>query len=258
MTTTTKQNPPGHAPRENPKTVPFGDENIPIGEKVARVRAVFDSVAPKYDLMNDITSLGAHRIWKAAAIDRLMPRPAMRVVDVAGGTADMAMRIAERVGTDAMSQAGGHISVMDINPAMMEIGQGRVKQAQMADTIDFTCANGEALPLDDSSVDAYIIAFGLRNITNPEQALAEARRVLAPGGHFLCLEFSHPKRCPWDAIKISNYWPTAKLKMSLALLVISTSRFAAKRVSSTKRTAPAATNVPMSAPSNWSIPSSEG
>ncbi|MGY9005769.1 MAG: bifunctional demethylmenaquinone methyltransferase/2-methoxy-6-polyprenyl-1,4-benzoquinol methylase UbiE [Alphaproteobacteria bacterium] len=198
MMSPTKRNPPEHAPKENPKTVPFGDENIPIGEKVGRVRAVFDSVAPKYDLMNDITSLGAHRIWKAAAIDRLMPRPTMRVVDVAGGTADMAMRIAERVGTDAMSQAGGHISVMDINPAMMEIGQGRVKQAQMADAIDFTCANAEALPLDDNSVDAYIIAFGLRNVTNPEQALAEARRVLAPGGHFLCLEFSHPK---WPLLK---------------------------------------------------------
>jgi demethylmenaquinone methyltransferase/2-methoxy-6-polyprenyl-1,4-benzoquinol methylase len=160
---------------------------------VGRVRAVFDSVAPRYDLMNDLMSGGLHRVWKAAAVDWLRPRPGQRIIDVAGGTADIARRIvAAAGGGQAIAAAGGAITVIDINAAMMCVGRDRVTAGGLGGTIGFVCADAEALPLPDSCIDAYIIAFGLRNVTRPDRALAEARRVLAPGGRFLCLEFSKP------------------------------------------------------------------
>jgi demethylmenaquinone methyltransferase/2-methoxy-6-polyprenyl-1,4-benzoquinol methylase len=174
--------------------VPFGADDVPAHEKVGRVRAVFDQIAPRYDLMNDLMSGGLHRLWKAAAVDWLMPRAAMRIIDVAGGTADMALRIQKAAGGAAtMAAAGGTVTVIDINPTMMTVGRERVATRGGAGTIGFACADAEALALPDASVDAYVIAFGLRNVTDPARALAEAFRVLAPGGRFLCLEFSRPR-----------------------------------------------------------------
>jgi demethylmenaquinone methyltransferase/2-methoxy-6-polyprenyl-1,4-benzoquinol methylase len=182
------------APGPEPARVPFGAADVPVAEKAGRVGAVFDSVAGRYDLMNDLMSGGLHRLWKAAAVDWLRPRPEARIVDVAGGTADVALRIARAVGGGAaLSAAGGSLTVIDINPSMMAVGRARVAAAGLAGAIGFACADAEALPLADASVDAYVIAFGLRNVTHPERALEEARRVLAPGGRYLCLEFSRPR-----------------------------------------------------------------
>ncbi len=185
---------PATAHGADPDTVPFGAIDVPAEEKAGRVRAVFDSVAENYDLMNDLMSGGLHRLWKTAAVDWLAPRPGARVIDVAGGTADIAMRIvAAAGGAEAIARAGGAVTVMDINHAMMSVGQGRVAKAGLAGAIGFTCADAENLPLPDGAVDTYVIAFGLRNVTRTARALGEARRVLAPGGRFLCLEFSHPR-----------------------------------------------------------------
>ncbi|MFM2129963.1 MAG: ubiquinone/menaquinone biosynthesis C-methyltransferase UbiE [Pseudomonadota bacterium] len=175
-------------------SVPFGVLDVPAAEKAGRVRAVFDSVAENYDLMNDLMSGGLHRLWKTAAVDWLNPRPDARIIDVAGGTADIAMRIVRAAGgPQAVAAAGGAVTVIDINAAMMTVGRKRVARAGLAGTIGFACADAEALPLADASVDTYVIAFGLRNVTRTGRALAEARRVLAPGGRFLCLEFSRPR-----------------------------------------------------------------
>ncbi len=174
-------------------TVPFGGKDIPEGLKAKRVEAVFEVVAPRYDLMNDLMSFGAHRLWKTACVDWLIPRPGMRILDVAGGTADIAIRIAKRTGAAAIEAAGGNITVIDVNGAMIAVGKDRVGTAGLNQVIGFSRGDAEALPVADGSVDAYIIAFGLRNVTHPDVALSEARRVLAPGGRFLCLEFSKPR-----------------------------------------------------------------
>ena len=139
--------------------------------------------------MNDLMSAGVHRLWRAALIDRLRPRPGMHVADVAGGTGDIALRVARRLG------AGGRVSVCDANPAMLRAGIDRALDRGLTGTgsvrLDWLCGDAAALPFADRSVDAYTIAFGLRNVTDIAGALAEAHRVLKPGGHFLCLEFSH-------------------------------------------------------------------
>lgn len=196
----TGQTPPGALPdTPPPETVPFGAEDIPAAEKPARVGAVFESVAARYDLMNDLMSLGTHRVWKASAVDWLMPRPGERILDVAGGTGDMAMRMARRAGgTEAVVQAGGGVTVIDRSAPMMTVGRGRVTEAGLGAAIGFAAGDGEALPIAKGSTDAYVIAFGLRNITHPDTALAEAYRVLKPGGRFLCLEFSRPR---WPLLK---------------------------------------------------------
>jgi demethylmenaquinone methyltransferase/2-methoxy-6-polyprenyl-1,4-benzoquinol methylase len=147
---------------------------------------VFHSVARRYDLMNDLMSVGLHRAWKAALVTALRPpkRRAFRHLDVAGGTGDIAFRVLD---------AGGaltHVTVLDINGDMLEVGRTRAR-ARYAGRIDFVEGNAEALPLTDKSFDAYTIAFGIRNVPRIEAALAEAYRVLKRGGHFLCLEFSN-------------------------------------------------------------------
>lgn len=186
------------APRStNPSradTVPFGAADIRASEKAGRVGAVFESVAPHYDVMNDLMSFGTHRLWKAACVDWLLPRPDWHVLDVAGGTGDMAIRIARRVGgAEAIAAAGGGITVVDMSAAMMAVGRRRVNARGLKSVIDFCACDAEALAVGDCGVDAYVIAFGLRNVTDPRRALAEAYRVLAPGGRFLCLEFSKPR-----------------------------------------------------------------
>ena len=167
-------------------SAPFGYETIPIAEKQGRVDDVFHSVARRYDLMNDVMSGGLHRAWKGAMVSALNPPKRGRVwrlIDVAGGTADIAMRVAER------SQGHADITVADINASMLEVGRARAEKRGFAN-IHFREANAEGLPFEDSSFDAYSIAFGIRNVPRIEAALANAYRVLKRGGHFVCLEFS--------------------------------------------------------------------
>ena len=170
----------------------FGFREVPAGEKAGMVRGVFDSVAGRYDLMNDLMSLGVHRLWKAAFLDWLAPRGGARLLDVAGGTGDIAVRYRAR--------GGGPVIVCDINHAMIEKGVERAERRQESDGISWVCGDAEALPVPDGSVDAYTIAFGLRNVTRIDRALAEARRVLRPGGRFMCLEFSRPALAVLDPV----------------------------------------------------------
>ena len=166
----------------------FGFHRIPEAEKAPRVQALFDSVAPYYDRMNDLMSGGIHRLWKAEMVRALNPRPGQWLIDVAGGTGDVALRALPRLvpeGTDA-----GGVIVCDAGPAMLAIGRARAIDSGVLDGIEWVCADAEQLPVADRSADLYTIAFGLRNVTRLDRALAEARRVLKPGGRFLALEFA--------------------------------------------------------------------
>ena len=165
----------------------FGFTDVPVGEKTARVGAVFDSVASRYDLMNDLMSGGVHRLWKATFVRRLGLRADAHVLDVAGGTGDIAFRMLDRLGP------AGRVTVCDINREMLGVGATRAIDRgylPAAGRLAWVCGNAEALPVADMSVDTYTIAFGLRNVTRIDAALAEARRVLKPGGRFFCIEFS--------------------------------------------------------------------
>ncbi|MCE3231418.1 MAG: ubiE [Alphaproteobacteria bacterium] len=163
----------------------FGFEAVSSFEKTRRVKDVFRRVAPNYDLMNDLMSLGIHRLWKDHLVWRLdLPKNA-QVLDVAGGTGDIAFRLAK-----TYPHLNLRITVCDLTPAMVEIGRDRAINQGMLQNIDWTCGNAENLPMADCSVDLYTIAYGLRNVTHIDKALAEAFRVLKPGGKFVCLEFS--------------------------------------------------------------------
>jgi demethylmenaquinone methyltransferase/2-methoxy-6-polyprenyl-1,4-benzoquinol methylase len=166
----------------------FGYRDVDPAEKSGLVRGVFDSVARRYDVMNDLMSLGAHRLWKDAAAARLNPQPGERIVDCAGGTGDLARRFA-RLARAAQARRGGEpasIVVVDYNAEMIAAGRMRGGEPE----ITWAVGDAQALPLPDASAEAYSISFGLRNVTDIPRALAEARRVLKPGGRFLCLEFS--------------------------------------------------------------------
>jgi demethylmenaquinone methyltransferase/2-methoxy-6-polyprenyl-1,4-benzoquinol methylase len=167
----------------------FGLRPAPTRDKAALVRAVFDSVAPRYDLMNDLMSGGVHRRWKAEMVARLKPQPGQCLVDAAGGTGDIAFRALPRLAPSAAAK-GGRVIVCDPNERMLAVGRDRALDRGVLTGIDWICAEAERLPLADRSADLYTIAFGLRNVSRIEQALGEARRVLRPGGHFLCLEFT--------------------------------------------------------------------
>lgn len=162
----------------------FGFKDVPVSEKAGLVRGVFDSVAENYDLMNDLMSAGVHRLWKTAMMDWLMPRPGQHLLDVAGGTGDIAFKFLDRIKGD------GQVTVLDINHAMLSVGQDRALDQGRLEGLRWVNGDAMALPLDDKSVDAYTIAFGIRNVTDIPLALREARRVLKPGGRFMCLEFS--------------------------------------------------------------------
>lgn len=171
----------------------FGYHDIPRAEKQRRVRHVFDRVASRYDLMNDLMSFGVHRLWKNHLVDLVRPRPGEFILDVAGGTGDVAQRLFDA----ATGQA--HIFLCDINEAMIREGRARaldhgetwaLHQGHGTAGITLLCGNAENLPVADACFDAYTIAFGLRNVTDKAKALAEAYRVLKPGGRFFCLEFS--------------------------------------------------------------------
>jgi demethylmenaquinone methyltransferase/2-methoxy-6-polyprenyl-1,4-benzoquinol methylase len=174
-------------PNDDRSTTHFGYTQVPVGEKTARVRNVFDSVASRYDLMNDLMSAGVHRLWKSSFVGQLNPQPGMEIVDVAGGTGDIVRRILARCNGKA------NVTICDINANMLSTGRDRTinygRQAG-AGAPQLVCGNAEELPFANAALDAYTIAFGLRNVTHIDKALAEARRVLKPGGHFLCLEFS--------------------------------------------------------------------
>jgi len=177
--------PNGSAPGAGQDTeAHFGYRRVPASERDELVRGVFDRVARRYDLMNDLMSGGIHRLWKATLIDMVAPRPGMHLLDVAGGTGDIAFRFLDRVKGEA------RVTICDINPSMLSVGRDRALDRGLARGLDWVCGTAEALPLPDMSVDAYTIAFGLRNVTHIDTALAEARRVLKPGGRFFCLEFS--------------------------------------------------------------------
>jgi demethylmenaquinone methyltransferase/2-methoxy-6-polyprenyl-1,4-benzoquinol methylase len=165
-------------------TTHFGYETVPEGEKAGRVHGVFTSVAARYDLMNDAMSLGIHRLWKDAALDWLAPRRGMRLLDVAGGTGDIAFRFLRRLNGD------GHATVLDMTEGMLEEGRRRAEATAYAGAIDWVAGDAMALPFADASFDAYTISFGIRNVTRIEDALAEAFRVLKPGGRLMVLEFS--------------------------------------------------------------------
>lgn len=172
----------------------FGFRDVPAGEKAGLVRGVFDSVASRYDLMNDLMSGGVHRIWKSAFLTRANPQPGHRLVDVAGGTGDVALGFLKRADArpGAEKREAARAVICDINYEMLKAGRARRDAAACEDRISRICGDAERLPLPDACADIYSIAFGIRNVTRREAALAEAYRVLKPGGHFLCLEFSHP------------------------------------------------------------------
>jgi demethylmenaquinone methyltransferase/2-methoxy-6-polyprenyl-1,4-benzoquinol methylase len=168
----------------------FGFQDVDPAQKPRLVRGVFDRVARRYDLMNDLMSAGVHRVWKDMTAARLNPRPGETIIDCAGGTGDMAMRFA-KLARKAQLRHGGddaRIFVVDYNAEMIAAGRERAGAPEIA----WSVGDAQRLPLPDGCADAYVIAFGIRNVTDIAAALGEARRVLKPGGRFLCLEFSRP------------------------------------------------------------------
>ena len=181
------------------KQVNFGDELVSPEEKTRRVGAVFSSVARRYDIMNDLMSGGMHRLWKDRFVARVKPRPGEAILDMAGGTGDIAFRMAQR---------GASVTVADINPDMLEVGKERAEQRKIAG-LQWQVENAEKLSFADARFDAYTIVFGIRNVTDIPAALSEAHRVLKRGGRFFCMEFS------------SSDWPGfSKLYESFASNVI--------------------------------------
>ncbi|MDQ4420557.1 class I SAM-dependent methyltransferase [Sphingobium sp. DEHP117] len=166
------------------ETVSFGYREVDASEKAGMVREVFSGVARRYDLMNDAMSLGAHRLWKDQFVSRVKPRKGEAILDMAGGTGDIAFRLAK---------SGAAVTVADINPEMLAVGRERAEKRDIAG-LTWSEQNAEALTFADRSFDAYTIAFGIRNVTFIDKALSEAHRVLKYGGRFFCLEFS---TCVW-------------------------------------------------------------
>lgn len=169
----------------NPESQWFGRRSVSPQEKTRMVLGVFDSVAGKYDLMNDVMSGGIHRLWKNRLIREINPRPSLSYLDVAGGTGDIAFRIHKA------TNGAAPITVCDINESMLEVGRNRGVDRGIVKNVEWIAGNAEKLPFADDSFDVYTIAFGLRNVTRIDDALREAYRVLKPGGRFFCLEFSH-------------------------------------------------------------------
>ncbi len=201
-----------HAPDD---VTSFGDRDVPRPDKARLVRGVFDRVARRYDLMNDLMSLGVHRVWKDLAIVRANPQPGERLADIAGGTGDLARAWIAR-GARVAARRGGatpEAVVIDVNEQMVRAGRDRAapppsaasrerrgRHAGAARAPLWVVGDAERLPLPDASVDCVTIAFGIRNVTNRAAALADMKRVLKPGGRFLCLEFSRPTTGALDAL----------------------------------------------------------
>lgn len=169
-----------------PGTTHFGFQQVPVEEKARKVAAVFDSVADRYDLMNDLMSLGIHRLWKRFAIEMSGVRAGHRMLDLAGGTGDLAAQLAQKAGPS------GQVVLADINASMLARGRERLADWGVVGNVEFVQANAESLPFPDNHFDCITIAFGLRNVTHKDAALRSMQRVLKPGGRVLVLEFSHP------------------------------------------------------------------
>lgn len=212
-------------------TATFGFTDVAASDKPRLVRGVFDRVAKRYDLMNDLMSAGVHRLWKDAVASRLNPQPGEVIIDCAGGTGDMARRFA-KMARAAKQRRGGEdarIYVMDYNAEMVGAGRERGGEPEIV----WSVGDAQRLALPDACADAYVISFGIRNVTDILAALKEARRVLKPGGRFLCLEFSHPLtealRKAYDAYSFAvipaiGEW-VAKDRASYQYLVESIRRF---------------------------------
>jgi demethylmenaquinone methyltransferase / 2-methoxy-6-polyprenyl-1,4-benzoquinol methylase len=170
---------------KNSESTQFGTRHVKPEEKTRLVRGVFDSVADNYDVMNDLMSGGLHRLWKDRLIRMIRPRPGMDILDVAGGTGDIAFRMRAKAGPSA------NITVCDLTTDMLRVGRDRAINKGWLNDFEWVTGNAESLPFEDNSFDIYTIAFGLRNVTHIDKALTEAARVLKPGGRFYCLEFSH-------------------------------------------------------------------
>lgn len=167
-------------------TTHFGYKQVPVGEKARHVAEVFHSVAGRYDLMNDLMSLGIHRLWKHITLQQSSVRRGAKVLDIAGGTGDLTAKFADLVGPS------GKVVLADINASMLNVGRDRLTDKGKAGNIEYVQANAEALPFPDNSFDVITIAFGLRNVTDKDKALRSMLRVLKPGGQLLVLEFSKP------------------------------------------------------------------
>jgi demethylmenaquinone methyltransferase/2-methoxy-6-polyprenyl-1,4-benzoquinol methylase len=165
------------------KTTHFGFQTVAEDQKAGLVHGVFTNVASKYDVMNDVMSMGIHRLWKDAMMDWLAPRPGQRLLDVAGGTGDISFRFLKRA-------PGATAVVLDMTESMLVEGRKRAEAAQMEDSLDWVVGDAMALPFKDNSFDVYTISFGIRNVTRIGDALSEAYRVLRPGGRLMVLEFS--------------------------------------------------------------------
>ncbi len=169
------------------KTTHFGYQNVPVHEKTKRVRHVFDSVSDQYDLMNDLMSLGIHRLWKRVAIGLSNIRESNQVLDLAGGTGDLTALYARRVGPQ------GGVVLADINASMLRAGRDRLIDKGVVSNVRYAQVNAEALPFESNHFDCVTIGFGLRNVTDKDSALRSMLRVLKPGGRVIILEFSHPQ-----------------------------------------------------------------
>jgi demethylmenaquinone methyltransferase/2-methoxy-6-polyprenyl-1,4-benzoquinol methylase len=180
------------------KTTHFGYRDVPVKEKAGLVREVFDSVAGSYDLMNDLMSLGVHRAWKQDFAFRSGVMAGDSVLDLAGGTGDIAALMSKRVGTN------GRVLLTDINESMLDVGRRRLEDRGIVSNVEFALVNAESLPFKDGEFDAVTIAFGLRNVTDKDAALREMYRVLKPGGRAMILEFSAVEAEPLK--KIYDTW----------------------------------------------------
>ncbi len=169
--------------QDTSSTTHFGFQTVPEGEKAGMVHGVFTRVANRYDVMNDLMSVGIHRLWKDAMMDWLAPRPGQKLLDVAGGTGDVAFRFLGRA-------KAGHATVCDLTESMLVEGRKRAEAENLAHSLDWIVGDAMALPFADNSFDVYTISFGIRNVTRIPDALAEAYRVLKPGGRLMVLEFS--------------------------------------------------------------------
>ncbi|MDE0763415.1 MAG: bifunctional demethylmenaquinone methyltransferase/2-methoxy-6-polyprenyl-1,4-benzoquinol methylase UbiE [Cellvibrionales bacterium] len=171
----------------NDETTHFGYQTVPVANKAQRVADVFHSVADKYDLMNDLMSVGIHRVWKRITIEMSAVRAGHKVLDIAGGTGDLAAKFAARVGPE------GTVVLADINDSMLRVGRDRLLEQGIVENVRFAQADAQNLPFPDNSFDLVSIAFGLRNVTDKDLALRSMLRVLKPGGRLLILEFSKPQ-----------------------------------------------------------------
>jgi demethylmenaquinone methyltransferase/2-methoxy-6-polyprenyl-1,4-benzoquinol methylase len=192
-------------PADSDQTTDFGYEEVPIAEKQTRVGQVFKSVANRYDIMNDVMSLGTHRLIKRFTIELSALRSGQKVLDLAGGTGDFSIRFSSIVGDS------GQVVLADINDAMLQLGRDRIIDKGLSGNVNFTQLNAECLPFQDNTFDCVCIAYGLRNVTDKQAALASMQRVLKPGGRVLVLEFSKPSNelieKAYDAY--SRLWPIA-------------------------------------------------